>query len=314
MDQLIAHPLQLRQPLPLSQHPVAVYLNQLSPSSAFIMKRNLNRIAHFLSEGHCDADTLDWSKLTYQHTSALRAGLLAVYAPATVNQILCALRRVLNEAKLLRLITPSDCANAVAVKSVKEKTTMKGRALTASEIQALMQVCLSAESIIGSRDAALLAILFGGGLRRSEAIALDLSDYTPSQGQLLIRDGKGGKSRTVYLAKNSQALLENWLNLRGRQPGPLLLPVSKGEKIQWRRMTSQAVLYLLQKLAYQAGIASFSPHDCRRTYISELLEAGVDIITVQFLAGHASAETTAKYDRRGEQAKQKASQALDFPF
>jgi integrase len=62
-------------------------------------------------------------------------------------------------------------------------------------------------------------------------------------------------------------------------------------------MTPQAVLLIVQKRAQQAGVESFSPHDFRRTFCSDLLDAGVDIVTVQKLAGHASPVTTAKYPR-----------------
>ncbi len=79
-----------------------------------------------------------------------------------------------------------------------------------------------------------------------------------------------------------------------------------------RQMSSQAVLLVVQKRASQAGVESFSPHDFRRTFCSDLLDAGVDIVTVQKLAGHANPNTTAKYDRRGEETKRKAVQKLKF--
>jgi integrase/recombinase XerD len=78
-------------------------------------------------------------------------------------------------------------------------------------------------------------------------------------------------------------------------------------------MTDQAVAIILQKRAEQAGLAAMSPHDLRRTFVTGLLDTGADIATVQKLAGHADPATTARYDRRGETAKQAAAALLDLP-
>ena len=78
-------------------------------------------------------------------------------------------------------------------------------------------------------------------------------------------------------------------------------------------MTDQAVLDILRARGKEAAIASFSPHDLRRTFISNLLDAGADISTVQKLAGHSSPVTTAKYDRRGEETKRLAVERLSIP-
>ena len=80
-----------------------------------------------------------------------------------------------------------------------------------------------------------------------------------------------------------------------------------------RHLTPQAVLLILRKRAQEAEVASFSPHDFRRTFCSDLLDAGVDIVTVASLTGHSSPQVVAKYDRRGEEVKRKAVQQLPIP-
>jgi integrase len=304
--------LKLHEPVPLALHPVAVYLDSLgSVRSKATMVAGLDIMAKLLTNGECGAMTLNWAALRYKHTAALRSALEKKYAPASVNQMLCALRRVLKEALRLDLIDSQDYSKAVDVKSIKQSGKPRGRALSPHEIAALMKSC-SGNSSADVRDAALIAILRGSGIRRAEAVNLEKADFNLSTGALEIREGKGKKDRTVYLPEPAIALVEKWLNLRGEEPGPLLFPIRKGGEIQFRRMTDDGVLKILQRRAFLAGVDSFSPHDFRRTFCSDLLDAGVDIVTVQKLAGHASPVTTAKYDRRGEETKRRAVQHLGF--
>ncbi|MEL7039622.1 MAG: site-specific integrase, partial [Cyanobacteria bacterium J06592_8] len=137
-----------------------------------------------------------------------------------------------------------------------------------------------------------------------------LQDFDIETGTLEIHKGKGDKYRLVYLPEVLIPPVEDWLEIRGIEPGPLLCPINKGGHLQMRHMCSDAVLKILKKRASAAGVESFSPHDFRRTFCSDLLDAGVDIVTVQKLAGHASPVTTAKYDRRGEETKRRAVQKL----
>jgi len=321
MTELNQHPqlqelseLVLVTPPPLTAHPVAVYLAQLSPASRQAMRHYLDKIALILTSGCCDADTLNWAALRYQQTAALRAILVEQFSPHTANLMLCALRRVLKEALRLDLLNAKDYARAVDVASIKVTKKLRGRVLTGAEIVALMNVCQADLTPSGARDAALIAILRGSGLRRREVVNLDLCDFNPSTGALEVRSGKGGKDRTVYLPTSAIGVVSDWLVVRSNAAGPLLCPVSKGKRVMRRRMTSQGVLFVLQKRAKEAGVAAFSAHDFRRTFISELLDAGVDIVTVQRLAGHADPATTSRYDRRGEAAKRKAVEVLHIPY
>lgn len=304
----------LTNPPSLTIHPAAVYLSVLSLGSKRTMEEALNKIASLLTNGECDAYTLDWAALRYQHTAAIRTALVQRYAPATTNKMLCALRRVLKEAYRLELMDATDYAKAVDFPSVKVKTRLRGRALSSEEIAALMRVCIEDPTSQGIRDAALIAILRGAGVRRSEVVNLDLKDFSVNTNSLEVRGGKGGKDRTVYLSTAATAVVEDWLLLRGRKAGALLCPIRKGGEVQLRRMTSQAVLLIVRKRATVAGVESFSPHDFRRTFCSDLLDCGTDIVTVQKLAGHATPATTSKYDRRGEEPKRRAVEKLDISY
>ena len=129
--------LHLLQPQSLVQHPAAVYLSQLRPKSQQTMGRNLDLIANLLTQGQCDRFTLDWSQLRYHHTAAVRAVLVEKFASSTVNQMLCALRRVLKEAKKLKLMSPSDYTDAVDIENIRFTQELRGRALKPAEIAAM---------------------------------------------------------------------------------------------------------------------------------------------------------------------------------
>lgn len=299
---------------PADEHPAKVYIAHLSPGSRRTMHESLDTIAGVLTSGQFDTETLDWASLRYQHTAAIRSALAERYSPATANKMLCALRGVLKEAWRLGQMSAEDYYRAADLKAVKGETLPRGRALSQGELRTLFQTCAGDKTPAGSRDSALLAVLYGAGLRREEAVSLDLEDYNTETGQLTIRAGKGHKDRIAYATNGSALALEAWLKVRGSEPGPLFCPVNKSGRIVLKRMTPQAVYFILSERAKEAGVQSFSPHDLRRTFISDLLDAGADISSVQHLAGHANVSTTSRYDRRGEAAKRKAAELLHVPF
>jgi site-specific recombinase XerD len=300
---------------PADQNPARVYLARLAPGSRRAQETALAKIADMLSSGACDADTLPWERLRYQHTAKVRAELVELFAPATVNRYLSALRGVLREAWRLGLVPAEDYQRAADLEGAHGSTLPAGRGLDAGELRALFAACAAdPNQTSGARDAALLAVLYGGGLRRAESVTIDLADYEPETGLLTVRHGKGHRERTAYATNGSRDALEAWLAVRGDAPGPLFCPVDKAGRVTVRFMTGQAVLYMLRRRAEEAGVRKFSPHDLRRSFISDLLDAGADIATVQRLAGHANVTTTARYDRRGEETKRRAAALLHVPF
>ena len=166
----------------------------------------------------------------------------------------------------------------------------------------------------GARDAALLAVLYGAGLGRAEVVALDLRDLDTESGELRIRSGKGRRARTVYVTNGARDALLAWLDVRSFQPGPLFLAVDKAGNVRPGRITPGAIYQVLARLQRAAKVKPFSPHDCRRSYITTLLGTGNSIAVVQKLAGHASVNTTARYDRSDEEAKRRAAETLHVPF
>lgn len=143
----------------------------------------------------------------------------------------------------------------------------------------------------------MLAVLFAGGLRRAEAVALDVGHYDSPTGRLTVT-GKGRRQRHTALPAGGRRAMAAWLELRGLDEGPLFCPVDKAGRITIRPLTTQAVYALVDRRARKAGVGHLSPHDGRRTFASDLFDAGVDAVQVQGLMGHASLLTTGGYDRR----------------
>jgi site-specific recombinase XerD len=298
-------------PLPLDRHPVAVYLAGLAIGSRRTQTAALQIIATLVSPAASEL-TLPWHLLDYAHTSAIRAKLAEKFAPATGNRMLAAMRGVLKAAFKIGLIDSDRMTRACSVEPVRGSRVMKGRALSRGELGALFEACNPSKPG-GARNAALLGLLYGGGLRRAEVVGLDIGDFDAATGKLVVR-GKGNKERAAWVTNGSRDALDAWLLYRGGDPGPLFMPVSKGGTIIRHRMTDGAVAELVRRLARRSKIAAFSPHDMRRTFIGDMLDAGADIVVVQQLAGHASPATTSRYDRRGDRARKRAAELLHVPF
>ena len=189
--------------------------------------------------------------------------------------MLSAVRGVVRAAFPDGAISAADYLRLKMVKGVEAHRQPSGRSLDAGEAAALFRACTAERTPSGTRDAATFALMYGAGLRRAEAAALDLADYNRETGALRVI-GKGDKERTAYVGKGGMDALADWLEMRGDDPGPFLVPVDHVGRLTVRRMTPQALMYRLRRRTAQAGIAPCSPHDLRRSFVSSLLDAGLE--------------------------------------
>jgi len=296
-------------PDPLTD-PVYAYVGSLSPASQEAVWKRLRTVARLFEIP--DPATFPWHHLRAAQVARIRQRLMQPYgptnkraAPATVNLTLAVFRGIAQEARNANALSDEEYRRICEVKADKGERLPRGRAVPTGELTALVRACARDASPAGVRDAAMLAALYTGGLRRSELAALALDDYTAAPPTLRILHGKNDKQRAVPIPTSAAAALNRWLELRGREPGALFVPIDQTGRIAGAGeggMSAHAIYKMLNKRARQAGVPSLTPHDMRRTFVSDLLDAGVDLSAAQHLAGHASVVTTARYDRRGEAA------------
>ena len=297
---------------PPDRNPALVYLAGLSESSRRPMSNSLRTIADIFG---IDAQSFPWGDLRFQHTNAIRQALAdADMAYSTANRHLAALRGTLKAAWMFGYMTVDEYQKAVAFKPVQGEgpDAAAGRALSSGEVFALMGNCATdSNQALGIRDAAIIALGVTAGLRRAEIAGLQMGHY--NDGVLTVH-GKRNKVRTVPLGESATATLVDWIAQRGDDDGPLFRRVLRGGRIVDSGITAQAIYKMLAARAAAVGVKEFTPHDMRRTFAGDLLDAGADISTVQKLMGHANANTTAGYDRRGERAKKSAVDKLHVPW
>src|SRR6266851_770225 len=155
--------------------------------------------------------------------------------------------------------------------------------LSREEVKALL------EAPGNLRHRTLLAILYGCGLRVSEVTQLKVSDIDSARNVLWVRHGKGGKDRQTLLPVKLLELLRCYW--RSRRPTDWLFPGADSA----RPISPKSVFLACRKAAQKAGISKpVHPHSMRHAFATHLLEAGVNLRTIQILLGHAHLETTAR--------------------
>ncbi|MGA2373685.1 MAG: site-specific integrase, partial [Candidatus Korobacteraceae bacterium] len=149
----------------------------------------------------------------------------------------------------------------------------------------------------GKRDAAIIALLLGCGLRRSEVVSLRLDQFQSREGHWVIVDlrGKGGRVRTVPVPCWCKALIDILLRDSRVTDGKVFRRIWKNKTELGFGVATDVVWCAVKRYAKQIGIDHLAPHDLRRTCARLCHSSGGELEQIQFLLGHASVQTTERY-------------------
>lgn len=167
-----------------------------------------------------------------------------------------------------------------------------------ADVAAMLKTC-EGRTFADSRDKALIMALLDTGARASEFCALDVDDVDLRTGAVHIRQGKGGKTRVVFLVAKSRKALTAYLRVR-TEGGPLWVTAA-GERLTYAGLRS-----VLRRRAELAGVRAPGPHAFRRCFALLSLRGGVDLVSLQRLLGHASLDVLRRYLRQTETDLQEA--------
>jgi len=149
----------------------------------------------------------------------------------------------------------------------------------------------------GLRDRAILAVLLGCGLRRSEVAALKFSHLQQRDGRWCVVDlvGKHGRVRTAPMPAWVKVAVDAWASPAGETEGHVFRPVNRADRLTGERLGEKVVWQLIKPYAEEAGVPGIAPHDLRRTCAKLCRAAGGELEQIQLLLGHASVQTTERY-------------------
>ncbi len=207
-----------------------------------------------------------------------------------------AIRKLAVEATDNGLLAPELAAGIQRVKSAKSIGVRAGNWLSLKQAQAL----LNAPDITttkGLRDRAIIAVLLGCALRRSEVAALTMAHVQQRDGRWCIVDlyGKHGRVWTIPMPVWVKVAIDAWTAPAGVVDGYVFRPVIRGDQVRGDVLSEKVVWQLLRPYAAAAGVPGIAPHDCRRTAAKLCRAAGGELEEIQLLLGHASVQTTERY-------------------
>lgn len=199
-------------------------------------------------------------------------------------------------------VTRDWLADIQSVKGIKRLGVRQGNWLSLNQAQALMDA-VTGDDPITLRDRAILAMLLGCGLRRSELARLSCDVIQEREGRPCIIDltGKGGRIRSMGIPAWTYHHLTAWLDAGGIVDGYIFRAFTRGRKLINRPVTSQQIYNIFKAAASKAGLPPvLAPHDARRTFAHLSRDAGASIEDISQVLGHSDITTTARYLGNGQ--------------
>jgi site-specific recombinase XerD len=238
------------------------------------------------------ADRLDNATVQQYRAELVDAGL----APSSINQRLCAIRALAQEAADNDLLEPHIAAGIGKVKGVKSAGVRSGNWLTQPQAQALLDAP-NTSTTKGVRDQAILGMLLGCGLRRSELVALEFHHVQQRDGRWAIVDivGKGRRVRTVPMPAWTKVLINRWGVAADLSEGRVFRALRKGDRLAGSDgLSADAIADVVTTYAgpLRLGVAA---HDCRTTFAKLALKGGARLEQIQLSLGHQSIQTIQRY-------------------
>jgi site-specific recombinase XerD len=217
-------------------------------------------------------------------------------APSTINVRLSAIRKLAEQAAEAGLLSSERALGIQKLKGARKLGIRAGNWLTKEQASQLLHAP-DIETLNGKRNRALLALLLGCGLRRTELANLTFNNVQQREGRWVLPDlvGKGGRIRTVPLPAWVKAAIDAWATAAELSDGRVFRAIDKSGRIWGEGITAKVIWWVVLRYAKEVGIAKLAPHDLRRTCAKLCRAAGGDLEQIQLLLGHASVQTTEQY-------------------